>query len=247
MQNELMSLERTLDLMDEEYSRKEMPDDTNNGSYTYEPFIDRKNLITEILPKKLATYSTLKYIADKVSRLILLDKLIHSNAQLAARPTVNHLDAEKVQSWFHDISPRAIEETEQEYIKYHEDLIHIQPKVNSWFRSVLGSTFLLDMPTLRPYFERYPQDKRVQDGNTRWQNDERVERFSSAVIGCVGLAILIGPLWLLEYITPDPIRLGITTAFIFLFFVLIVVATTAQVSEGLAATAAYSAVLMVFL
>ena len=51
MQNELMSLERTLDLMDEEYSRKEMPDVTNNGSYTYAPFIDRKNLITEILPK----------------------------------------------------------------------------------------------------------------------------------------------------------------------------------------------------
>ena len=148
---------------------------------------------------------------------------------------------------FRDINPRAIEEAEQEYIKYHDDRIHIQPRVKSWFRSVLESTFLLDMPILRPYFERYPQDKRVQDGNTRWQNDERVDRFPSAVIGCVGLAMLIGPLWLLEYITRDPIRLGIITAFIVLFFVLIVVATTAQLFEGLAATAAYSAVLMMFL
>jgi preprotein translocase subunit SecD len=43
------------------------------------------------------------------------------------------------------------------------------------------------------------------------------------------------------------VKLGIITGFIALFFVLVAVATTARLFDALAAAAAYSAVLMVFL
>ena len=59
--------------------------------------------------------------------------------------------------------------------------------------------------------------------------------------------MLIGPLWILEYITTTSIRLSVITTFIIVFFVMVAVATTARIFDSLAATAAYSAVLTVFL
>jgi hypothetical protein len=59
--------------------------------------------------------------------------------------------------------------------------------------------------------------------------------------------MLIGPLWWLNFVTVQEKRLGIITGFIVVFFALLVVATTAKVADALAAAAAYSAVLMVFL
>ena len=41
LQNKLARLERKLGIMGEEYSRKEMPNDTNNGLYIHEPLTAR--------------------------------------------------------------------------------------------------------------------------------------------------------------------------------------------------------------
>jgi hypothetical protein len=82
---------------------------------------------------------------------------------------------------------------------------------------------------------------------TTWPNDKRVEKLSSGVISFAGLAMLIGPLWILAYVHHTAIRLGVISGFIVVFFVVVAVATTARVFETLAAAAAYSAVLMMFL
>jgi preprotein translocase subunit SecD len=57
----------------------------------------------------------------------------------------------------------------------------------------------------------------------------------------------VGPLWILAEVSNPMHRLGIITGFIALFFVLVKVATRARIFDALAAAAAYSAVLMVFL
>lgn len=63
--------------------------------------------------------------------------------------------------------------------------------------------------------------------------------------------MLIAPLWLLQYLSsekPDLIsRLIVITAFMIVFTIMIIVVTVAKPYETLGATAAYGAVMMVFM
>jgi hypothetical protein len=144
-----------------------------------------------------------------------------------------------------------IDELESAFIWHHDDLITVQPKTRSWFRNVLERSLILKFPIIRPLFERQPEEIRAINTNTQtiWQNDKRIEGLSGTIVALVGLGMLLGPLWVLEIFNSsrDDVRLGIITGFIALFFVLVAVATTARIFDALAAAAAYSAVLMVFL
>jgi hypothetical protein len=175
-------------------------------------------------------------------------------------------DIQNVRYWLGtddgDPEKHPINEIEAEYITHTKDLIAVLPKDISWFRKVLERSLLLRIPGVRSLFERKADDiedydaiRAIENGKhsairkTRWQNDKRVDRFSEGVIAVVGLAMLIAPVWVLDKIDhglPN-VKLGAITAFIVVFFVLVAVATTARVFDALAATAAYSAVLMVFL
>jgi hypothetical protein len=59
MQDEIVELEDRLNFMDEEYSRKDYTDAVDNGTFRDDPFGDRRKLVQEILPEKLARYSIL--------------------------------------------------------------------------------------------------------------------------------------------------------------------------------------------
>jgi hypothetical protein len=150
-----------------------------------------------------------------------------------------------------DYHKDAINPLETAFIDCSDDLIGIQPKARSWFRNVLESSLLLRTPGIRNIFERRPREYTLirgdGKGKTIWQNDKRVERLAAVIIALIGLGMLVGPLWALAYIKGQQNRLACITAFIALFFVLVAVATTARVFDALAAAAAYSAVLMVFL
>lgn len=144
-----------------------------------------------------------------------------------------------------------IDELESAFIEHHDDLIAVQPKTRSWFRNVLERSLILKFPIIRSLFERQPEEIKAINTNTQtvWQNDMRVEGFSWTIVALVGLGMLLGPLWVLEVFngSPSNVRLGVITGFITVFFVLVAVATTARIFDALAAAAAYSAVLMVFL
>jgi hypothetical protein len=144
-----------------------------------------------------------------------------------------------------------IDELESAFIEHHDDLITVQPKTRSWFRNVLERSLILKFPLIRPLFERQPEEIRAINTNTQtiWQNDKRIEGLSGTIVALGGLGMLLGPLWVLEVFNSSraDVRLGIITGFIALFFVLVAVATTARIFDALAAAAAYSAVLMVFL
>jgi hypothetical protein len=116
---------------------------------------------------------------------------------------------------------------------------------------VLERSLIIKFPIIRSLFERQPEEIKAINTNTQtvWQNDGRVETLSGTIVALVGLGMLLGPLWVLQVFraSPGTVRLGIITGFISLFFVLVAVATTARIFDALAAAAAYSAVLMVFL
>jgi hypothetical protein len=60
MQDEIVELEDRLNFMDEEYSRKDYTEQVDNGTFRDDPFDDRRRLVQEIIPEKLARYSLLK-------------------------------------------------------------------------------------------------------------------------------------------------------------------------------------------
>jgi hypothetical protein len=183
-----------------------------------------------------------------------------------ARPVPRPDDISNVRNWLGTDDPdpekHPINEIEAAYITHTKDLVTILPKEISWFRKVLERSLLLRIPGLRLLFERkgddiedYDDIRPIRDNQqgfiraTRWQNDKRVDRLSECVIAVVGLAMLIAPLWVLDKIDHGlpSVKLGAITVFIVVFFILVAVATTARVFDALAATAAYAAVLMVFL
>lgn len=183
-----------------------------------------------------------------------------------SRQSVRQEDVRNVRNWlgidYPDPGKHPINEVEARFIDHPNDVIAVLPKNISWFRKVIERSLILRIPGVRQCFERKPSDiedydaiRDIEDGEhntirkTRWQNDKRVDRLSSAVIAVVGLGMLIAPLWTLEELDQNytDIRLAVITGFIIVFFLLVAVATTARVYDALAATAAYSAVLMVFL
>ena len=64
LQDEIVQLEHRLNRMDEENSRKQLPDDTNNGSFRYDLFDERRDLVQNVLPEKLARYSTCGHTSE---------------------------------------------------------------------------------------------------------------------------------------------------------------------------------------
>jgi hypothetical protein len=69
----------------------------------------------------------------------------------------------------------------------------------------------------------------------------------TTIITAVGLAAIVGPLWILKSQTSESTHLWTISGFLGGFTVFISIVTVAKPFETLAATAAYAAVLMVFM
>ena len=156
----------------------------------------------------------------------------------------------------------AIDDLETAYIhgKHTDDLVPVRPKDKSPIRRFLGRSLFLKIRGLRKLFERRPEEWEKVDptdvptgdhpsraGITIWENVKNIDRLAAFFTAFVSLAMLVGPLWILNNVQGINVRLGVITGFLVLFFVLVSAATTARPSEAIAAAAAYSAVLTVFL
>ena len=97
----------------------------------------------------------------------------------------------------------------------------------------------------------YNADEDFEMETTVYNKDRFFEMTMTVFTIVIGLAMLIGPLWILQHLSTEPsnlqVRLGVITGFIALFTILTSLFTVAKAFEVLAATAAYGAVLMVFM
>jgi hypothetical protein len=260
LQDEIAQLEEKLDYMDKTYSDRNTPD-AHNGTFRDDPFNgddDRQNLVKVELPAKLTQYSTFSLVAlvDNKSKsdYVLLDSFLNSYSQLVSRGACRASDITSVRDWLKSTRPTAIDVRESQYIDHDDDLVSIHPKTKSPGRIFIekfafGSPWNpRGIPWLKALFSREaPKDfVSLRNEGTVWPNDQRMETVSSILISVVGIAMLIGPIWALAYIRSVVWRLGVISAFIVIFFVVLAV-TRSRLYEALAATAAYSAVLVVFL
>jgi hypothetical protein len=159
-----------------------------------------------------------------------------------------------VKSWFGYIHPGAIDDEESRYIDCHDDLIPVQPPEGRHGLYSFFEKIVLLMGTTRPYFSRRPREYDVIDvgEETIYVDEKKIGFICSWVIAIIVLIMLIGPLWILEYVNGNVLKLGVITCFITLFAILIAATTassktTSRAFGSLVATTAYSAVLVFFL
>jgi hypothetical protein len=81
----------------------------------------------------------------------------------------------------------------------------------------------------------------------RMGQEDALRWFADSVIIFLGLVMLYGPMWWLQWVDDDVKRLAIITCFVFVFAMGLRLMSTMRPFEALAATAAYAAVLMVYM
>lgn len=262
LQDKIVQLEEELNEHDNYNSGQEVPDDYSNASLRGDDDSRRDKIVQELLPEKLAQYNA---FVNGYAQLANRIPVKAEDVTILRTWFANHPEAiDPPESAYICHTP-------------FTDLIAVQPKDRPWFRRLLESTFanrlsIFQREPFQCHSEKVTDDAAsidLEHGDTcanpsacdyhiikeykeveqdlTWQHDKRLERFSKTVIAVVGLGMLIGPIWWLDYVSVVEKRLGIITGFITLFFVLLTVATNAHIFESLAATAAYGAVLMVFL
>ena len=138
-----------------------------------------------------------------------------------------------LETWF---SNHTILAEQTDYIRYRSDLISLAPRMRSPLRLLLGQASgfrFLKRWQLKFFFREASGDPGV------WYSaDEKIDRFIATVIMGLGLIMLIAPLWILAFVEGLIPRLGVISAFIVLFLVLLSITTVAKPFESLAAAAA---------
>ena len=197
----------------------------------------------------------------------LLDSFLNQYSQLVVRPTPEPEAVQNIRSWFdnHDIKFKdgtrmaAIDDLEAAYIReprYTSDLVPVQPKNLSPIRRFLGNPNVQRVWIMRKMFGKRIKDWEKIDptdqgpgseGGTMWTDDKAIDTAAEIMTAISCLCMLTGPLWILDYVDGIHQRLGVITGFVAILFILVRLATTAKMSDAIAAAAAYAAVLTVFL
>ena len=174
--------------------------------------------------------------------------MVLRHSQIRSQPQVPARNIESVSNWLYN-AENAIADEETAYLTHTSDLFPLVPKPKSSLRKLLecSSIFRLSRFWRTKPSRSDPDMFEYLEQHIHYSSDDKIERFVSITILILGVIMLIAPLWILAFVHGTIDRLGIITLFIVLFLVLLSFTTVAKPFESLAATAAYSAVLMVFL
>lgn len=140
-----------------------------------------------------------------------------------------------------------ISDKESAFIYQDGDLLALVPKEKQPLRRIvetcdkfmLGWWFRKSSRGTKQYTDVY--------GSTTYQSDAKIDGFVTALMLLLGLALLIAPLQLLDRLGTVRVKLDAICGLIAGFMLIMVLVMPAKPWETLGATAAYSAVLMVFM
>lgn len=164
---------------------------------------------------------------------IILDEYIISYSDLKSKPTAQDHQIENIKAWFHN-RPLAIATEEQEFINKPSDVIAVVSSPKTPLRFFLEKW--QPLVTSRLFRAKH------RDGNlsqtTYYHSNKGLNAFTTFVIVTTGLLLLLGPMWILQFIEDNIRRLGVITGVVLLFTALLASSTIAKPFEVLAATAA---------
>ncbi|KAL3429401.1 hypothetical protein BDV09DRAFT_44289 [Aspergillus tetrazonus] len=162
------------------------------------------------------------------------------------RASATEKDITSLRNWHYNCKG-AISEQESQYIE-KDDLFALIPKERAPLRR------LFERSSCFRFFALWKKKQAPANllplhiqKHIHYSSDERIDQFVTATIVFAGLVMIITPIWILAFTKPMVLRLTFITVFILLFLALVSFGTNAKPYESLAATAAYSAILMVFL
>ncbi|KAK9418030.1 putative DUF6594 domain-containing protein [Seiridium unicorne] len=219
MQDKLSVLEEELNALDGRYSQREAVD-INNGTFR-DDMEDREVLLEEV-SKHLYRYN----------------KFIMQQSALRQYSKAPRRDIKSIKNWHYNHGNAAISAEEQRYLDHSDDLICVAHKDKTPLRRALDSS--LRLRTLNLWRERGKDESVPQyDMNyVSYYSDKRMDQFASIFIMCIGLLMLITPIWILQALEPSKMKLVVITIFVFVFLMVMSFAMVARPFEALGATAA---------
>lgn len=163
-------------------------------------------------------------------------------SKIRARPKAGNRQIENMKEFR---GRNAIKATEMEFIDQGHDLISINDHPSTPLGRILAATRLIRL-------SKFMQAKFIPGAHsssqyTHYASDEALGHLSTYSIIFLGLGMLLGPIWWLENVTDSKKRLGVITGFLAVFMGLMSLATVNRPFEVVASSAAYAAVLMVFM
>ncbi|KAI0855869.1 hypothetical protein F4860DRAFT_529870 [Xylaria cubensis] len=249
LQDELSDLERRLDRMDELFSRKSTklvgscpPKIINKSGVSANdgPQRDINNgTIRDDLPERKSL------IASISAKLQEYDEAVLRYSEMRRLFPASDRNVRNIKMWLKN-NEGAILKEETEFIQHHDDLISIStPKstLRRWFEDrVVKHAYI------RGLFRRKSLQLGAYDNTSIYTfSDDAVNTFGSVAVFITALVMLITPLWILQSLGKLQMKLAVITVFVVAFIAFLTVTTPGRAFERLAATAGYSAVLVVFL
>ncbi|KAI1182577.1 hypothetical protein F5B17DRAFT_444127 [Nemania serpens] len=124
------------------------------------------------------------------------------------------------------------------------DLIRLRSHEKTPLRNWIDNS--LALRTLRVWKKQSRDIPQYEAGNIAYYSNASMDAFASAVIVFVGASILVTPIWILQAINNLQTKLAVITAFVLVCLLILSFVMVSKPFEALGATAAYAAVLMVF-
>ncbi|KAF2498492.1 hypothetical protein BU16DRAFT_548249 [Lophium mytilinum] len=173
--------------------------------------------------------------------LTVVDEYITTYSTIRARRRASTRQIANVKNW---ATRKAVTTNEMRYLNHPGDLISISDRPRPVIHALLNNRLLRKSPIFR---KRRYEDTHIDSESTSYASNNRLEAFSNSSIIFLGFGMLLGPMWWLNFVTNNTKRLSIITGFVLLSMVIMSLATVNRPLEVVAATAAYAAVLTVFM
>ncbi|KAI1267996.1 hypothetical protein F5Y18DRAFT_377102 [Xylariaceae sp. FL1019] len=226
LQDRVSELEEKLKEIDYQYSNIDAPD-INNGSFR-DDMKDRDELMNEIT-KRLERYNN----------------FLIQQSQLREFTRAPKRDIQSLKTWHENFDNSAIDQDEQVYLSKTQDLVRLKSQDKTVLREWIDSS--LQLRTLSIWKKKSREVPKYEANNVSYYSDRAMDSFASSVIVFIGAVILITPLWVLQAMNNLTKKLAVITVFVLVFLLVLSFMLVAKPFEVLAATAAYAAVLMVFI
>ncbi|KAI0116332.1 hypothetical protein GGR51DRAFT_501039 [Nemania sp. FL0031] len=226
LQDRISLLEQKLINLDDEYSRRDA-EPINNGTLR-DDMEEREALLNEI-----------SYHLDKYNKFLIQQSQLREYVRAPCR------DIKNLQTWHTNHQNVAINEDEHRYLEHNQDLIRLRPNDKTPLRNWIDSS--LTLRTLSIWKKHSRSVPGYETNNISYYSGTSMDVFASAVIIFVGGSLLVTPIWVLQAIEKFQSKLAVITAFILVFLLVLSSAMASKPLEALGVTAAYAAVLMVFI
>ncbi|TRX91676.1 hypothetical protein FHL15_007458 [Xylaria flabelliformis] len=244
LQDKCSLLEQKLIDLDKKNSRRDA-DPINNGTIR-DDIEERETLLNEIA-HHLDRYS--KYTDAPVhlysSLTVSVDKFLIQQSQLREYARAPSRDVKSLRTWHANHQNMAIDEEEHRYLEQHQDLIRLRSNNKTPVRNWIDNS--LALRTLRIWKKQSRTIPKYEANNISYYSNTSIDAFASGTIIFIGAFLLITPIWILQAIEDLQIKLAVITTFVLVFLFVLSFAMASKPFEALGATAAYAAVLMVFI